>query len=757
MSKISKLKEWTTEIVTVTPKAYCGNNRTKTPLVVFNDLPTDFDIEEDKVYWHHLTYDSIDGDKEVYLTLSIRGKIRGKELFWVTKGIDTTKDRRRTLHYQAKKFVKIIKKNQVAINVKIRTLIEADICSCENFNPERAKYRGKYIVFNTYYLPNFLTIPPERKELSNFFSKSGLLIKGTYRKKENQLAAAAEAITNLYHVPEIKLESENFVSIEERSKFILDEGDRIGVFRKRLYKNRPKPLEKVADDLNWLTPKRYLCKDIHSQQLGSKYYSAIAKNGIVEVVASIPFNGSLSRIMTLLLCFAPPTKHDNRNCQKAASAFVNHIHKKLASIESDKLIGSIKTTIRNKKRYKKDFEENLEQIKSVESISDHVVQRERQRYIIMQLEEVICDHCNHFVTPERLQRKNDKQGENGNSFKEAFLEGNLIYEYDKEKSPSLPQNIEDRDFLSKNLSTSKNEMVVFGFERGIIYPEQKTVLQPGNLVDDDSVYWDALLRALQHFLSLKTAIHLLENATIKTSEYIPKLMTAFERSKFYRSEVMAQLNEFALDMEIIAKYIPSIREVSVATSAYRASYAVEKFHYLSEKIFYLPAILQNIQANVEELSNFLQVYMEKARQEREASSTKVLGLVGLSLAIIASMIAAPALVQAIAALCGDDSFEVCVSHGDYRSYLSPYFTVLLIVQFFATILFFLHCRTRNHLGFGFVVSLCLLVATIFGYSFGGWYYPVNTKHEHLPAPVRIYPSPTQTPDPSPPPSPSPET
>ncbi len=686
-----------------------------------------------KVLWHHLTFDHQIGNRQKFFQFSVRGELAGKDLRWYRDCDDTPDDRVQNLQKGILDLNNLLLSDGGPFKLKIRTHIQVPACDCPRVDLDSATFEGRFYVQNTYFLPNFLT-HNGRALNPNDDGSLGII----------------ENLSALYHIPEVNFESRSFISEEDFSRHLINTGDRLGVFRKRLHKRRKLTLNTIEDDVVWLRSKAYRyspepseLEDLSEKNLGeSKLVASMTRNGVIEVTHENHFSGTFKTVMGTLLQYTTPDPdgEEVRHCRTVATKFVRCILDKIPALQGTEVELDIQKRGHSvTQRWIEGFNNAVTHLRPVGVLdldqSEIKEQRERQRYIIMHLERVTCDVCHKTVSPSRLAEHLN--------FSTAFLEGHLVYQPGDATKLLLPSVARYRN-KQENHGTLDEEIVVIGFERCFIYHQPDTLLHSGNIADSYETYWRCIIRAFQHFLAVKTAVHLLEAWTVKATRHVPDLIKEFEKKKKERTDIDAKLADFAKDMEGFAKYVPPIREISIPSSAFRASFVVEKFQYLGEHIFHLPEILSNIQQNITELSSALQYYSEKKRQVREASIGRFLTLMGLALAILAAFVAAPSFLQSVGQLCPGDGIIQCVLHPGYRNILRWYFTALLIVHLIGTLFYGYYCFKRKPHDRTVWVAIGLLIIAFIGFYFWRYVLPEVPGPKERPIPVSVVaPSPVQ--------------
>ncbi|MFZ5518348.1 MAG: hypothetical protein ACOY90_17060 [Candidatus Zhuqueibacterota bacterium] len=162
----------------------------------------------------------------------------------------------------------------------------------------------------------------------------------------------------------------------------------------------------------------------------------------------------------------------------------------------------------------------------------------------------------------------------------------------------------------KNLSAWDDELCLIGPERTLVYcplSEQSVHLpfrgQKGKQGIRYNDYWKCIIRGIEHIIALRSELQLVEFYTTREMDFISRLTQEFTSKGISRHE-KKEMDQLAKRVSNIFNMMPSIRDVLVAPSVFRASYAIEKFDYLIQ-ILSLREIEKHIQKNIEELNFFL--------------------------------------------------------------------------------------------------------------------------------------------------------
>jgi hypothetical protein len=138
-----------------------------------------------------------------------------------------------------------------------------------------------------------------------------------------------------------------------------------------------------------------------------------------------------------------------------------------------------------------------------------------------------------------------------------------------------------------------------------------------------------------------------------------------------RRETTRLMRRLAEEASLVLTYLPSIREVVTASSAFRAGHAVRKFNYLNEKVFHFADILKHIDENILQLVSFLQFFEEKEqsfieedRAEQEKPYTKYLTIFATVIALLAALYTFPSFLAGFNDICKPSGNSVAIPFGE---------------------------------------------------------------------------------------------
>lgn len=255
----------------------------------------------------------------------------------------------------------------------------------------------------------------------------------------------------------------------------------------------------------------------------------------------------------------------------------------------------------------------------------------RQRYTILFLHEIRCRRCGHRINPRTLWQRDCKT-------LAAVLEGALIEEHGQLAFPEL----DDESVRLEDLATWKEELCIFAPERCLIYFPPKNIFLPG-LFSPDPVhyqdYWKCIVRGIEHTIVVRAALQIVEWYTTRDLNEVPRLTKRVVDGEI-SDEDAQEIERLAQEVSNTFNMLPGLRDVLIPTSAYRASYAVNKFDRLQD-VLYVDRIQEHVQRNVDELVIFLQFFSSMQLQEELNRGEETINQVGVVIALVSLFVAGP--------------------------------------------------------------------------------------------------------------------
>jgi len=254
------------------------------------------------------------------------------------------------------------------------------------------------------------------------------------------------------------------------------------------------------------------------------------------------------------------------------------------------------------------------------------------------LDTIQCKHCGKRIEAQQFWKRDKKT-------LSAVLEGALIRLHDGEFTfPELDDGALEK---LEDLATWKNELCIFAPERSIIYYPPEYIFLPGqeNFIGPVKYeeYWKCILRGIEHTISVRAALQILEGHTTRELDKVPHLtkkITDGDISPEDERDIMHMADEIANTFNIL----PSVRDVLVPTSVFRASFAVNKFLHLNATL-HLKDVLMHVERNVDELVIFLNHFTDVRLQAQLQRNEVAISIAGFIIATVAFFVAGPSSLQ----------------------------------------------------------------------------------------------------------------
>lgn len=606
---------------------------------------------DNKVFWFHFESSLVEGqneENEKFARVSLRGKLSEKdstktyEFKW--KNPYAKVDPKRKVNAKdingLEEFVKLTQLVRAKVTVTWHhqpVVEEVRYCNCQVNEESRPK--GEIVVFHTFFLPDFFRNPAA----------------GSWEKVEAQMDLA-EKLTEHYlkdatGLGKNKPDDANggeygFTAIREREKRLITDGDDFSIFKHRLHNNCDYP--RSEDNRRWLTDKAYRLRkkvrtiDGTTQPINGNAEASIkvrlTRNHVIEIIERIPIEETyikkkkagatgeinLKGLIKFLLRFRHPgvSEHYSDSVVPGNSADI----KEIAFSFVDQLFQSCK-----------------DKDKELDKPDRANVRRERQRYVVLLLSRVSCNACNNkAIKPDKLH---------DSDLFSNLMDGTLNFKNSPETSslPSIKRTDAAKENLFTNFATWDNELCVFGPERAVIYYTPQTVLFGRRRVADYRDYWHCILRGIGLAVTLKTVLHLLETHSAKATRDIPDLTS--QKYDGRKAQLLVKRTGY------IQKYLPWVREVSLASSAFREDQVIRKFDFLFEKCFRFSNVLSHIQQNIDELSQFMQYFKGRELSINTTRIAVFFSVMGLFLTVLASYYALPSFIDSASKFCKGGCFE----------------------------------------------------------------------------------------------------
>lgn len=221
-----------------------------------------------------------------------------------------------------------------------------------------------------------------------------------------------------------------------------------------------------------------------------------------------------------------------------------------------------------------------------------------------------------------------------------------------------------------DLSTWKDELCIFKPERGLIFFDAKKTLESGDKIVEYKEYWKCIVRGIEYTVALRATLQILESRTTRLLDKIPEILslsTPKENKEFKANNNKAKEKEkkknfndaqkmrieMAEDLASLLKVLPSLRSIAVPTRAFRSGHSVKKFDYLYNDCFNFNEIFNNLQKNIDELTNFLTFLEQQHLQITTEDEAKRVGKEDKKLNIIALLFTATTIIYILPSFVHD--------------------------------------------------------------------------------------------------------
>ncbi|MBD3289731.1 hypothetical protein GF337_13070 [candidate division KSB1 bacterium] len=217
----------------------------------------------------------------------------------------------------------------------------------------------------------------------------------------------------------------------------------------------------------------------------------------------------------------------------------------------------------------------------------------------------------------------------------ALWDGTLIGNRE-EKSIEFPDYSDEmiQKLKSKNESTWIQEFCLIGFERALIYcpMTEDSLYLPfkGENAKDGILYinhWHCIIRGIEHIIALRSELHMVGAYTGEEMNRLPSFTQELTTRGISHKEKKG-VERLARRVANLFNILTSIKEVLVAPSAYRASYAIQKFERLTN-LLGLDKIQQHVEKNIDELNFFISHYNKMSIQQNSERLQKLAIIFGI--------------------------------------------------------------------------------------------------------------------------------
>jgi hypothetical protein len=295
----------------------------------------------------------------------------------------------------------------------------------------------------------------------------------------------------------------------------------------------------------------------------------------------------------------------------------------------------------------------ITQMPSAATDTTSVYQQERfARYRLTQLSEPIVAQQRYIIFELRnVSRKHNDDYKNPIVFsletREPFLqlvaqmlEGFIIRSDDGFESPRFDEAYLGR-LRNSDLGNWQKEVCVFTSERAVIaYPDANVMMAGADNGSGDVKgshsdealpyrdYWRVIIRGIAHEIAVREALQLVANETSNVLAEVPRLTEAARELVESGAEdkladdrfkvFVRRVGEFSQRVANAVNMLVPLRKIMVTTSTFRADYAVDKFHFLSNSALKMDLELSLVERNIEDLEDFLE-YLTAVQQRYQST------------------------------------------------------------------------------------------------------------------------------------------
>jgi hypothetical protein len=152
-------------------------------------------------------------------------------------------------------------------------------------------------------------------------------------------------------------------------------------------------------------------------------------------------------------------------------------------------------------------------------------------------------------------------------------------------------------------------------------------------------YWHGIARGIEHIITLKHELQLLERKTTSLLEKVPDLTRKVTDGNLSRSD-KREITELSRGLATLFQSLPQQRDMLVASSVFRDGNAVYIFQFFID-LLGITHIEKHTQSHVEELNTFLSHYnnMQMQQDSQRTNLTFSLLMIAVSILVIPSFLA----------------------------------------------------------------------------------------------------------------------
>jgi hypothetical protein len=227
----------------------------------------------------------------------------------------------------------------------------------------------------------------------------------------------------------------------------------------------------------------------------------------------------------------------------------------------------------------------------------------------------------------------------------GLLEHTMFYEHGNSLYPHYKTSYIDH-LCARDRASWDDEICLITSESTLIFcpaARNRTVYMSGSTRTDSQVpyhsYWLSILRGIEHIVTLKNELQLLERETTRLLEKVPDLTRKVTDGHLSRAD-QREIRELSTGIATLFQALPRQRDMLVSSSVFRAGYAAHKFQYLLE-LLGVDMIARHTQINVEELNAFLSHYNSIQLQQsgQRTNMTFSILMIAVSVLVLPSFLA----------------------------------------------------------------------------------------------------------------------
>jgi hypothetical protein len=236
---------------------------------------------------------------------------------------------------------------------------------------------------------------------------------------------------------------------------------------------------------------------------------------------------------------------------------------------------------------------------------------------------IVCHKCGKRLGADRLRT------EHGHTLA-AILEGILVEE---ENGRLVLPEMDKESMEIRDLASWRDDMCIFTPERALIYFPEKRIHLSGQAWTEAvpyERYWECVARGIEHTVTIRAAIQIIEYETTKHLDIVPALTKKVVDGRVTGAD-KEEISQMSQEVANTFNLLPLLRDVLVPTSSWRSGYAIKKFEHLN-KVLNIKDIEEHVDHNVDELVTFVQFFASMKLEDELNRVGIVIGFVALAVA-----------------------------------------------------------------------------------------------------------------------------